>query len=153
MKPQQTFIQQIAPAAVASFAKTGIFPSAVIAQAAFESDWGRKAPGNNLYGIRADSKWKGMTVRFATHEKIDGVLKLVEGTFRAYASWEASMIDHAGFFHDNPRYENALKCTTGPNFCMAIAKAGYATGADYGEALRAMIRDHDMTQFDGKAAA
>jgi len=148
MTLQTDFIARVAPAAVASFALTGIFPSAVIAQAAWESSWGRKAPGNNLFGIKADAGWHGPVVDFATHEVRAGMRDAETDAFRAYPSWQASIEDHARFFHANARYAAALKCTNGPAFCMAIDQAGYATGANYGPSLCAIIAAHDLTQYD-----
>ncbi|GMA48672.1 hypothetical protein GCM10025857_39820 [Alicyclobacillus contaminans] len=53
MTPQQ-FIATVAPAAVAFYRAHKISAALTIAQAALESEWGTAAPGNNLFGIKAD---------------------------------------------------------------------------------------------------
>lgn len=142
------FINMIASSAVAAFPETGIFPSAVIAQAALESAWGDRAIGNNLFGIKADPGWSGPVVNFGTHELINGQMQEMTLSFRAYPSWEASIEDHAKFFHQNERYATALQAANGKDFCMAIAAAGYATANGYGELLCSIIDHHQLEQYD-----
>ena len=58
MKPQE-FISKVAMAAQYAAQQTGVPASISIAQAALESGWGESGltkAGNNLFGIKADSK-------------------------------------------------------------------------------------------------
>jgi flagellar protein FlgJ len=66
------FIKKILPGAQACHRATSVPASITIAQAALESGWGERAPGNNLFGIKADAGWKGATVSFPTREVING---------------------------------------------------------------------------------
>jgi flagellum-specific peptidoglycan hydrolase FlgJ len=50
---QLDFIASIAPAAQASEKKYGVPASVTIAQAILESAWGKRAIGNNYFGIKA----------------------------------------------------------------------------------------------------
>lgn len=147
MTPQD-FINQIAPAARACQNATGVPASFTIAQAALESAWGSRAPGNNLFGVKADSAWKGATVDVPTHEFINGKSVAITAKFRAYKDWAGSLIDHAAFFHANPRYHACFSEKTGPGFARAVAAAGYATDPDYASKLTSTIAARNLTQYD-----
>lgn len=153
MKPQD-FLDKIVLAAQACQRATGIPASFTIAQAALESSWGAKAPGNNLFGIQADKAWKGATIDFATHEEyVKGVKTPVIGHFRAYPDWSASLLDHAQFFLKNPRYKACFQEVTGHGWCLAAARAGYATDKTYADKLIGVINARNLTRFDTPAAA
>ena len=38
----------------------GVPASVSLSQAILESGWGKRSPGNNLFGIKADPSWKGI---------------------------------------------------------------------------------------------
>lgn len=147
MKPQE-FIDQIAPAAQACMRMTGIPASFTIAQAALESSWGARAPGCNLFGIKAGRSWKGPVVVFSTHEVINGKRIALEDQFRLYRDWAECLADRADFFRKNPRYAKCFEETTGPGWARAVARAGYATDPDYAEKLIAVMDGRAMTRFD-----
>lgn len=142
------FIKALLPAAKACQKATGVPASVTLAQGALESGWGERAPGNNLFGIKADSSWKGSTISFPTTEYING--KKVSATlkFRAYPDWAGSMLDHAAFFHDNPRYHACFSEKTGEGWARALAKAGYATDPNYAASLIAVMKGRNMAQYD-----
>lgn len=127
---------------------SGIPASFTLAQAALESGWGAKAPGCNLFGIKADKSWRGAVVMVSTHEVIDGKRIGIDDAFRCYPSWEAGMLDRAAFFRKNPRYAACFKETTGAGWARAVAKAGYATDPKYAESLIAVMGGRDMTRYD-----
>jgi flagellar protein FlgJ len=127
---------------------TGIPASFTLAQAALESSWGARAPGNNLFGIKADRSWKGATVDVPTHEVFKGVRIAVTDKFRAYASWAECLADHAKFFRDNPRYTACFRETTGEGWARAVAAAGYATDPNYAKLLVDVMRGRSMAQYD-----
>lgn len=147
MKPQD-FLDKIVPAAQACQRMTGIPCSFTVAQAALESGWGERALGNNLFGIKADKAWKGAVVPFATHEVVNGKRIAITDNFRAYSTWGGSIADHAEFFRKNPRYAACFKETTGPGWCRAVAKAGYATDPGYAALLISIIDGRNLTRFD-----
>ena len=143
------FIAAIAPSARASSAVTTVPASFTIAQAILESSWGLKAPGNNLFGIKADSSWRGATVTVHTHEVINGERVAIDARFRAYANWQGSMDDHGKFLLQNRRYNACfLCCEDSEKFAHAIAAAGYATDPDYAEKIISIIRHHNLKEFD-----
>ena len=117
----QSFILYICNAARDCQKATKIPASFTIAQAAVESGWGARTPGNNLFGIKADKSWHGDVIPVPTHEVIDGVRKAVTCNFRKYLSWGDSINDHAKFLTENPRYHAAFLCDNAIDFTKAIA--------------------------------
>lgn len=147
MKPQD-FLDKILPAAQACQRTSGIPASFTMAQAALESGWGEKAPGCNLFGIKADKAWTGPVVFVATHEVIKGVRVAITDKFRAYRTWGECLADRAEFFRKNPRYAKCFNETTGHGWARAVAAAGYASDPKYADLLIAIMDGRNMTRFD-----
>jgi flagellar protein FlgJ len=145
--PPSAFLGMLAQAAQDCQRRTGIPASLTLAQAALESGWGARAPGNNLFGIKAGPSWKGATVNFQTHEHLDGKHVSLADRFRAYASWLDSMIDHANLLLTD-HYAACRKETTGEGWARAVAKAGYATDPAYADKLIAIMRDRNLAFYD-----
>lgn len=146
------FIATIGPAARISMAKTKIPASFTVAEAALESGWGAHCPGHNLFGIKADLSWTGMSTMQMTHEVIDGKTETVAAKFRAYPDWLSSIEDHARFLIDNPRYKQAFAFTDGEKFASAVAKSGYATDPQYAAKICSIIDAHHLLQLDTETA-
>lgn len=151
MNPSE-FIMRLTTAAVASAKATGVPASITIAQAALESAWGESGlarNGNNLFGIKADSLWRGQTLTLKTKEFIKGQWVMVPALWRKYPSWQASIDDHAAFLKRNPRYKDCFACTTAPAFARALMQAGYATDPEYANKLTAVMDKHQLHAWDG----
>lgn len=150
--PPSAFLALMVGPAQACQRATGIPASFTLAQAALESGWGARCPGNNLFGIKADKAWKGPTVDVDTHEVIKGQRVAITDKFRAYPSWAACMLDHAAFFKANPRYRDCFKQTTGEGWARAVAAAGYATDPNYAKLLIDVMGNRpggrNMAQYD-----
>jgi flagellum-specific peptidoglycan hydrolase FlgJ len=146
------FLDHILLAARTCQRTTGIPASFTIAQAALESSWGARAPGNNLFGIKADKSWKGATVDIPTHEVVKGVRVAITDKFRAYPSWTECLVDHAQFFLQNPRYRKCFLEKTGEGWARAAAAARYATDPDYAAKLIAIMRGRNLARFDDLTA-
>lgn len=146
--PPSAFIGMLAGAAQDCQRKTGVPASLTLAQAALESSWGARAPGNNLFGIKADASWTGRTVDVPTHEVINGARVAVTDKFRAYSCWLDSMVDHARFLLTNQRYAACRKETTGAGWARAVAAAGYATDPDYASKLLDIMRGRNLAFYD-----
>jgi flagellum-specific peptidoglycan hydrolase FlgJ len=146
--PPSAFLGMLAQSAQDCQRKTGVPASITLAQAALESSWGAHAPGNNLFGIKADPSWTGMTVSFVTHEHLNGKDVQISDKFRAYPSWLDSMVDHAKFLLANKRYASCFKATTGAGWAHAIAAAGYATDPDYEKKLLDIMRARNLQFYD-----
>lgn len=146
--PPSAFIAMLLPAAQALQRAHGIPASLTLAQAALETGWGEHAPGNNLFGIKADAAWKGKTVDVTTHEVIGGKRIKMVCKFRAYPTLPASVADRADFFLKNPRYKDCFKQKGGEAWARAVAEAGYATDPGYAKSLIAVMSGRNMAQYD-----
>lgn len=129
------FINNYLPYAIEAGKRYGINPIACLAQAAVETGWGEKAPGNNFFGIKANSSWTGKVQEFLTTEediygnKTQQVLK-----FRAYNSIKESFMDYGKLISSLSRYSQALLYpgyTQTTQYLQAIVNGGYATGSGY----------------------
>jgi flagellum-specific peptidoglycan hydrolase FlgJ len=159
MTPQE-FINAYYGYAKKSEEKSGISAIATLSIAALESGWGKKAPGNNFFGIKDTDGVNGNeqlvetteylktdTVKFPKIISIvfDAVKKLykyrVLAYFRKYNDAEDAFNQHAQFFLKNKRYAEALKVKSDPyRFIEEIAKAGYATSPTYADLLKGVAR-------------
>lgn len=157
------FVGIYLPYAKETETKTGISAIAILAQAAVESGWGRAAPGNMFFGVKATpgsasadeqllitteySRRADLTfpvIISVTPVVMSGIKMFkykVKDYFRKYATPEESFTDHASFFLNNPRYKNALAVKSNPvQFVNAIAAAGYATDPSYAHTLDEVIK-------------
>jgi flagellum-specific peptidoglycan hydrolase FlgJ len=147
------FISAIAPAAVSDMvnAPDGLYvlASVTIAQAICESDWGRSAPHNNLFGIKSQSGQ--CSADSTTREFINGRWITVIAGFCAYDDWNGSITDHSAFLRRNGRYHALLACDDYVCVTGILHSAGYATDPEYANTLNSIIRDHDLTKYDSEA--
>lgn len=144
------FVERIAPAAQADWAKHQILPSLTLAQAIIESARGTSelaTKANALFGIKASAPWTGKTYDKVTQEW-DGS-KYVSGvaTFRAYDSWDASLVDH-GEFLQKDRYAKVRGEKNYKLACQYIKDAGYATSPTYTQTLIDTIEKNNLTVYD-----
>ena len=107
VKKYYSFVKQITQG-------TGIFIETLFAQAIIESQGkingvykvgGSKLAQyyNNLFGIKANSKWKGKKVNLQTREVYAGTDVMITDGFRVYDRPEDSMLDYVDFLKVNPR--------------------------------------------------
>ena len=149
------FIMRLSSPAMESQRKSGVPASITIAQAALESAWGESGlakAGNNLFGIKADSLWRGQTLTMNTKEFIKGRWVVVPALWRNYPSCQASIDDHAAFLKRNPRYKACFACTSAPAFARALSQAGYATDPTYSDKVIGLMTQHNLMALDGGAA-
>ncbi|MCW3478062.1 flagellar assembly peptidoglycan hydrolase FlgJ [Neisseriaceae bacterium JH1-16] len=137
------FVKAVLPDARQAAQKLGVAPALVVAHAALESGWGRRAirhadgrDSHNLFGIKASSDWSGPTVDVLTTEYVNGAPQKKVARFRSYASYAESLSDYAKLLTDNPRYKAVLG--QGQNlqgFAQGLQNAGYATDPRYAKKL------------------
>ena len=161
MTPKE-FINQYKPFALETERKTGISHLFTLAQAALESFWGKKAPGNMFFGVKAGKDTPANKKQLLTTTEIlsspnlkhlfplvisvkmlsSGKYKYeVKDWFRKYDTPEECFTDHAQFFFKNKRYAKALLVKSDPyKFAEEVAKAGYATAPDYANSLKKIIK-------------
>ena len=141
---RREFVQKMWPLAVEAGKRLGVDPRHVVAQAALESGWGQAAPGNNFFGIKAGSGWRGAALENQTQEFVNGAAATVAVPFRAYRDVAASVTDYAGLLGGDVRYA-AVRGTGSDTtaFTQALQNAGYATDPDYAVKLRAVVQAVD----------
>ena len=156
-----TFKEKYLPYAMESERKTGISAIFILAQAALETGWGKYAPGNMFFGIKASATTpaeKRQLLR--TQEVLSAVPQIedfpeiisvrkaangqyycqVRDWFRKYNSPEESFTDHALLLSQHPRYQKAMRYKSDPyRFAEEIASAGYATDPQYAHKLKIII--------------
>ncbi|MCC5880376.1 MAG: flagellar assembly peptidoglycan hydrolase FlgJ [Idiomarina sp.] len=145
------FLETLAPYAKQAAEQAGIAPESVLAQAALETGWGRhviaKGDGstNNLFNIKADSRWQGEQAKTLTTEYYEGKPQRENALFRAYDSVAESFSDYVEFLQGNPRYEQALQVgRDGHQFVEALQQAGYATDPSYARKLQTIMQSDAM---------
>jgi len=147
----EAFVQSIWPHAQKAAAELGVPAKALVAQAALETGWGRRLAGekgvnsNNLFGIKAGSRWSGDSVKTGTHEYVNGVRQTEQARFRAYGSPAESFADYTRLI-GNDRYAAARG--TGEDvhrFATALQRAGYATDPRYAAKLTAIANGPTIT--------
>jgi flagellar protein FlgJ len=125
----------------------------LIAQAALETGWGRHQirfadgrPSNNLFNIKADSRWEGERVAVNTVEYEQGVAVRKREYFRAYPSIRQGFNDYVAVLQAKPRYGQALAAARRPEaYFAALQEAGYATDPRYADKVVAVLRGTEMT--------
>lgn len=153
----ETFFKLYYHSAIQCEQETKIPALAIMAQAALESGWGERTPGNMFFGIKVGSTWKGKRQLITTREvhdtkdrKYPEVISIVRRSdgrynyrvkdwFRAYDTAAESFIDHSKFLQENKRYAKAFGITDPRKFIEVIAAEGYATDPDYEATLKKII--------------
>lgn len=137
------FVQSMLGHAKEAASQLGVAPELIIAHAALESGWGKRAirhsdgrDSYNVFGIKAGAGWQGQTVNVLTTEYVNGVPQKQQETFRAYGSYQEAFTDYANMLLAAPRYRNVLN--QGQNmegFAQHLQHSGYATDPNYAKKL------------------
>lgn len=153
-RSREDFVAALWPHAQRAGAELGVDPRAILAQAALESGWGQSvmrgrdgSSSHNLFGIKADARWRGETVTTRTLEYSGGVAERRTAAFRAYDSYETAFQDYVDFVRGNPRYRAAL--TSGGDahgYARAIAAAGYATDPQYAQKISRIVNGETLNR-------
>lgn len=126
--------------------------SPIIAQAILESGWGGSTLAskyNNFFGLKCGGSWKGKSVNMATKEEYSvGTLTDIRANFRVYDSIEDGVKGYFEFISYS-RYANLKGVTNPEEYCRLIKADGYVTSSTYVTNLMRVIRDNNLTRFDG----
>jgi flagellar protein FlgJ len=120
----------------------------VIAQAALETGWGQKIikgtngdSSNNLFNIKADSRWAGDKITKETLEFEQGAMIKKSEPFRTYQSLTDSVDDYINFLSTSERYQEALQDSGNvEHFLQGLQKAGYATDPQYADKILGTLK-------------
>ncbi|MGQ7386194.1 GBS Bsp-like repeat-containing protein [Streptococcus suis] len=152
---QQSFFNNILPAIQQVSQKNSIVTSVMLAQSILESGWGTSQLAKNAYnifGIKADSSWKGNTYTVQTKEVVNGKTITVEKQFRAYKSLLESISDYGSFFTSTAwrtkNYASFLQATNHETALTSLLASGYATDPAYAEKLKSLIQRYGLNQYD-----
>lgn len=100
---------------------------------------------NNLFGVTAGSSWKGKTVVMSNKAGTD------TKTYRVYDSIEDSIIDHAKVLSNSRYTQYTSKAQTVSEYVDGVAKGGYAEDPQYASKLKTMIKNNNLTAYDGNS--
>lgn len=120
----------------------------VIAQAALETGWGQKIiktnngeSSNNLFNIKADSRWAGEKTHKETLEFENGAMVKKREPFRVYDSIGQSVNDYLNLLTGSERYQGALDNSENvEQFLHNLQSAGYATDPNYAKKIMRTLR-------------
>ena len=143
------FINSIKDGAIQSQRKYNILASLTIAQAIVESKWGRSSIGNNIFGIKVGTNWKGKKQLVNTREFVNGEWINIKAWFRDYDSI-SDCIEDRNKFLQYPRYAKVLLSRDYKTACIEISKSGYATDPNYTKLLIDIIEQNKLYEFDKK---
>jgi flagellum-specific peptidoglycan hydrolase FlgJ len=156
-RPQnvQDFISNFAYQAQAVARVWDLPASVIIAQSGVESLWGKKAPGNAYFGVKANSSYYECKAKiaFQTTEVQPGLSGV--HNFCAYGTYFDAAVGYAKFISDSPQFATALTHRKDPfKYAAGVADGGYAGGTDkkqreaYKALLHQVMRDFDLLELD-----
>lgn len=126
--------------------------SPIIAQAILESGWGSSVLAskyNNYFGLKCGGAWKGKSVNVLTSEEYEvGVHTQIRDNFRVFDDFDAGIRGYFEFINYS-RYANLKGVTSPEEYCRRIKADGYATSSKYVDSLLRVIRENNLTRFDG----
>ncbi len=154
----EEFVKQLWPAAKQAANLIGTHPGIILAQAALETNWGKKvlpygdnASSFNLFNIKADNNWDKKTTLMDSLEQKNGVLVKERSSFRSYDSFKDSLMDYANFLKQNTRYNEALKKAPDPRqFVQELQNAGFATDSKYADKILKIFSSRTFQNLLGK---
>lgn len=148
--PQQRYIDKWADTAVREMYRSGVPASITLAQGLLESRYGLSelaAKGNNHFGIKCHSDWKGKSMKVDDDRKGE--------CFRVYSDPDDSFRDHSDFLRYQDRYKFLFDFDIKDykSWAYGLKKAGYATDPAYPTKLIKLIEDYNLSRFDSMTQA
>jgi len=152
-KSPQDYLKEMYPIANQIENDHGIPAAVMLAQSALETGWGRHVmqanddkSSNNLFGIKADSRWDGPISTKNTIEYTQGVAEIKRDNFRSYGSFKESMLDYVRFLKSDYRYNQVFGNVNNPEkFTKELQQAGYATDPDYSKKINKIMNSSMFT--------
>lgn len=151
---KEKFLKEVAPVIVQVATEKGYkYPSAIIAQAICESNWGGSKLSSayfNFFGMKCGSSWKGKYTDMRTKEEYKkGTLTNISAKFRAYDSIEEGIRGYFDFI-STKRYENLKKATSAHDYIVMLKADGYATSSVYVDTVYKIWKVNDLGRYDKK---
>lgn len=159
---REEYISWVAPRIVVDSLKRSLLPSFRIAQACFEPAFGTSElaiNANNLFGLKNNDQWQGRCYSKGTKECYDGVkLEYVRADFRAYDSWEESIVDQGDFLINRcttPKYHPELKHYAElvgnrdyKDCARILQEKNYGTAPDYDQRVIDYVENYNLARYD-----
>jgi flagellar protein FlgJ len=138
------FVKTIWPYAKEAANLLGVDPKLLIAQAALETNWGRKiigdhATSHNLFNIKASTDWNKKIVTASTLEEKNGVLIKEHARFKQYDSYQESFADFVDTLKSHTRYASVQSAENPQKFTQALQAAGFATDKNYASKIMSIF--------------
>ena len=155
MSEQQEFIEKISKYAIEAGKKYHIYPSVIIAQASFESGFGKNQYNNNLFSLKAISEtseyWDGESV---TVPVSTGNYGQPNNSFKVYKTLEDAIYDYARTIETHDCYKPAIEAYDNGKGAKAqlkaIANGGYSATPNYAEKIyENIIKEYNLEKYDG----
>ncbi|WP_438832090.1 glucosaminidase domain-containing protein [Streptococcus pluranimalium] len=148
------FIEKIAPDVQELSTYYGIRPSVLIAQAAYDSNFGQNllaAKYNNLFAISA--KPGEDSIRLSNMERNEGNIREVERDYAIYPSWNHALEFYlAGLKDGSLANKNLYKILATASSISVAAQAfyryDYTQDDDYANQLERIIKEYDLEKYD-----
>ena len=142
---REEYIQKYYPLAISEMERSGIPASITLAQGCWESQNGNSVlatDGNNHFGIKCKSEWKGKKIYHDDDAKGE--------CFRKYVHAEASYVDHSNFLMAGSRYSFLFQLDPKDyaGWARGLKQAGYATDPGYADRLIKIIEDFKLYVYD-----
>ena len=139
------YIETYAELAIKEMRRSGVPASITLAQGLLESDNGNSRlaqRGNNHFGIKCHSDWKGKRIYHDDDERNE--------CFRKYRDVYESYADHSDFLMRGSRYAFLfeLDITDYKGWAKGLKKAGYATSRRYDDLLIRIIEENGLHEYD-----
>lgn len=143
--PQQRYIDRFASLAVSEMYRSGVPASITLAQGLLESNSGQSylaTEGNNHFGIKCHSDWKGKTIH-ADDDQLNECFRKYDDVLDSYA-------DHSDHLRYSPRYHFLFDypITDYRSWAYGLSKAGYATDRQYPSKLVTLIENYSLAKYD-----
>lgn len=145
-RTKEDFVKKLWSSAKQAATSLGVDPEVLLAQAALETNWGKKILSHensssfNLFNIKADPASARKTGPVETLEQKNGVLVKERSFFKRYESFKESFMDYVSFLKNNVRYNEALEKKANPQeYIRALQNAGYATDSHYADKVMSIF--------------
>lgn len=145
---QVDFLEWVVPEALRIQVSHNIPPSATVAMAIYESNYGRSVLASqyhNYFGIKAQQdSWSGPKTLQTTRDRGQST----QAWFRCYRDRRNAVAGYADFLKASRLYRSAFTHRDGERFVQAILAGGYCPDKDYLANIRLIIQRHQLHKLD-----
>jgi len=120
--------------------------SVSMAQAILESNWGKSAPGFNLFGIKGQGPAGSTNRRVVEYRRGKRMIRI--DRFRAYQDMDGSMRDHADLLARGRAYGRARGVSENSDAYARALQGSYASDPRYAAKLSRLMDLYALRRFD-----